>query len=171
VSRAFLFAFGCSLTVSLACSDDHDEGFRPYPPPAPDRLGSVEFSWSIDGEQDPAACVAAEAATFQSLIADGGYIVESVAVPCERFEASLPLFIDDFRARSALVSVTGYPVMGRIVEALFVVESGHVTRLVIDFPSRSVPVPQDAGAEPGADAGGLPPETTDAGLLDAGTSP
>jgi hypothetical protein len=168
VSRALLLAC-CSLTVSLACNDDHDERFRPYPPPSPDRLGTVEFLWSIDGEQDPAACAAAEAATFQSLIADGGYIVESIAAPCEDFEATLPLFIDDFRARSSLVSVTGYPVLGRIVEDLFVIERGQVTRLVIDFPRRALPVPQDAGAPAAPDAGGLPPEAVDAGLADAGT--
>jgi hypothetical protein len=58
--------------------------------------------------------------------------------------------------------------MGRIVEDLFVVERDHVTRLVIDFPSRPVPVPEDAGAP---DAGGLPADATDAGAADAGTLP
>jgi hypothetical protein len=168
VSRALLFAGCCSLTVSLACSDEHDERFRPGPPLSPDRLGSVEFRWSIDGEEDPAACTASGAATFQALIADGGYIVESIAVPCEDFEATLPLFVDDFRSRSSLVSVDGYPVLGRIVEDLFVIERGKVTRLVIDFPSRPIPVSQDAGV-PGLDAGGLLPGATDAGALDAGT--
>jgi hypothetical protein len=159
VSRALLFACCCSLAASLACSEDHDERFGPYPPPSPERLGTVEFRWSIDGAQDPAACAAAEAATFQSLIADGGYIVEDIAAPCEDFSATLPLFVDDFRARSSLVSVSGYPVLGRIVEDLFVVERAHVTRLVIDFPSRALPVPLDAGApEPAPDAGGVPPE-------------
>lgn len=160
----------CSLAVSLGCSDERAEPSQRYPAP-PQRLGLLELSWSIDGEQDPAACAGAGAATFQSLIADGGFIVESIAAPCDTFEVSIPLFRDDFRARSALVSVDGFPVLRRIVEDLFLIEDGRVTRIVIDFPTPGAPVSPDAGAPPGSseEPGVSPNGTDDAGPFDAGT--
>ncbi len=171
--RALVFTYSCYLLAAAACSDE-DDRFREYPPPPAPRLGSLEFSWSIDGERDPAACAAAGATTFQSLIVDGGFVVDDIRVPCEDFEASLRLYTDDFRARSALVNVDGYPALRRIVDDLFVIGEGQVTRLVIDFPSPPVPSSPDAGAPPvpAPDAGGIDviPDTgaPDAGAPDAG---
>jgi hypothetical protein len=163
------------LLVASGCSEA-EERHSPGNMLPPRTLGTLEYRWTINGEQDPAACAAAGATTFQSLLADGGYIVESTSAPCERFEASLPLYTDDFRARSALVNADGFPVLRRIVEDLFVIEEGRVTRLVIDFPSPSSPFLPDAGVLPpesapdaGAPPGEEPPPSADAGPFDAGT--
>jgi len=170
VSLAKLLVVSSSLLVLGACAEDDDDHYRGYPPPPPDTTGTLEFQWSIGGERDPAACASAGALTFQSLIADGGYVVDDIVADCESFEASMPLYTDDFRARSALVNNNGFPVLRRIVEDLFVIEEGRVTRLVIDFPLPPVPLSPDAGGMPPvseADAGAPPVEVIDAGSSDA----
>jgi hypothetical protein len=165
----------CSSLLVISACTEADEPFPQADVPPPRTLGTLEYRWTINGERDPAACAAAGATQFQSLLADGGFIVESISVACDDFEASLPLYTDDFRARSALVNVEGFPVLRRIVEDLFVIEEDHVTRLVIDFPSPPLPFEPDAGAIPagsGPDAGAPPgevPGVSDAGLFDAGT--
>lgn len=170
VSVAKVLLLSSCLFVLGACSEDDDEHLGMYPPPTPDTMGTLEFQWSIGGERDPAACAAAGALSFQSLIADGGFVVQDIAAACESFEASMPLYTDDFRARSALVNGNGYPVLRRIVEDLFVIEEGRVTRLVIDFPLPPLPMTPDAGGAlpvPEVDAGIPPLEVPDAGLADA----
>jgi hypothetical protein len=140
-----------------ACSDDNDK-LAPQSPSQPaGAAGTLEYSWSINGRQVAEDCVDVEAILFESVIVDQGFVIGRVRAPCEDFEASLSLYRSDFLARSSLTDVNGFAALRRIVEDTFVIESGEVTRLVMDFPSAAVPMaPEaDAGGVDSADAGGV----------------
>jgi hypothetical protein len=174
----------CAL-VAVGCTDDDFD--PPRPPGQPASTGELVFDWSIQGRQDAEACVEVGAISFDAIIVDEGFVVRDLSVPCEDFEASVSLYVDDFLARSSLLDDRSVPAVGRIVEDLFVIEEGRVTHLVIDFPA--APVPMDPAADagvpaPGSGDGGssvspdaaAPDEPTppdgegppDAGTLDAG---
>ncbi|HTV17527.1 MAG TPA: hypothetical protein VMG12_02620, partial [Polyangiaceae bacterium] len=108
--------------LAVAC-DESDDDWRGGggPPSLPEPVGTLVFDWSIEGRQDADACVEAEAATFDAIIVDQGYVVASISVPCEDFEASVGLYEDDFLARSSLLDASGRPALGRIFEDLFVI--------------------------------------------------
>lgn len=188
MSRLLLSSAGlvCAL-VAVGCTDD-DFG-PPRPPGEPASTGELVFDWSIQGRQDAEACVEVGAISFDAIIVDEGFVVRDLSVPCEDFEASVRLYVDDFLARSSLLDDRSVPAVGRIVEDLFVIEEGRVTHLVIDFPA--APVPMDPAADagmpaPGSGDGGssvspdaaAPDEPTpsggeappDAGTLDAGAA-
>jgi hypothetical protein len=169
VSRVLLFA-ACSCWL-VACSRDADNNYQYVPPVQPSGpTGTLEYHWSINGRQVAEDCDAVGAVLFESLVADDGFLVEDVNAPCDDFEATLPLYVDDFVARSAMTTASGTLALGRIVQDVFVIEEAKVTTLVMDFPSAAVPM------EPMADAGPplptVPTETTpDAGApqpVDAG---
>jgi hypothetical protein len=113
-------------------------------------------------------------------------VVRDVSVPCEDFEATFELYVDDFLARSSLLDERKVPAVGRIIEDLFVIEEARVTHLVMDFPSAAVPtdpvpdagapVPASGDAGPGVEPDAAPPDdgepppddgTPDAGAPDA----
>lgn len=189
VSRLTSFSSACLVAVLLgACSEDDDWG-RPRPPPGggPAATGTLIFDWSIEGAKDVEACDEAGAVSFQAIIVDEGFVIGDVSAPCEDFETSVELYVDDFLSRASLLDADGVPALGRIIEDLFTIGDGQVTRILMDFPSAAVPMDPvpDAGApEPGEpdagpsepsepDAGppveGTPPEATpDAGVVDAG---
>jgi hypothetical protein len=138
--------------VFAGCSDNTDDGY--YPPPAlPPLAGTLEYHWSLNGRQVPEDCAASSAISFESVIVDRGFVIDTVQAPCEDFEASVPLYAGDFLSRAALTDVNGFTALRRIVEDIFDIEDGKVTTLRIDFPSRAVPM------NPEADAG--VPDTTD----------
>jgi hypothetical protein len=152
----------------VACSEDDNEGF--YGPSRPVALdGLLQYRWSINGRQVADDCADVGAVLFESVVLDEGYVVDGVTVACEDFEATLPLYRDDFLARSAITDVNGRPAVGRVIENLFEIDSDKVTTLVLDFPSAALPM--DPGTEvPGADAGVVvPPAVPDAGTPDEPT--
>jgi hypothetical protein len=147
----------------VACSEDDDDGF--YGPSRQVELdGVLQYRWSINGRQVAEDCVDVGAVLFESVVLDEGYVVDGVNVLCEDFSATLPLYGDDFMARSALTDVNGFPAVGRVIDTFFDIESDKVTTLVLDYPSVAVPM-EPGAAEPGPDAGGTPP----ASMPDAGT--
>lgn len=174
-----------SLLLNVGCDDDEFGPYGPSGPPgpgAPVASGTLVFDWSIEGRQDPEACVEFGAVTFDAIIVDEGWVIRNLTLPCEDFEARVELYVDDFLTRSSLLDETGAPALGRIIEDLFVIEEDRVTHLVIDFPAAATPMDPtpDAGVPPpGAADGGpteepppdeeppLDGETPDAGTADA----
>lgn len=135
----------------------------------------LELGWSIEGSQDAAACEDLSAAAFQVAIIDRGFLVDVIRTPCADFEASFTLYIGEYLTRSTLVDENGYFVVQRVFEDYLPIGEGQVTRLFMDFPSISLPMPPatDAGVTPeGADAGAQQvPEAPDAAPLpDAGAA-
>ena len=189
VSRLTSFSSACLVAVLLgACSEDDDWG-PPRPPPGgqPSATGTLIFDWSIEGAKDVEACDEAGAVSFEAIIVDEGFVIGDVSAPCEDFETSVELYVDDFLSRASLLDADGVPALGRIIEDLFTIGDGQVTRILMDFPSAAVPMdpmpdagpPEpsepDAGpsepSEPDASAPveETPPEATpDAGVVDAG---
>jgi hypothetical protein len=157
----------------IACSErDDDWGYVPVVPP-PAATGTLEYRWSINGRHQAEDCDTVGAVLFESLVADEGFLIDRVSAPCEDFEASLPLYPDDFRARSALTDASGLLAVGRVTEDVFLIEDGKVTTLVMDFLNAAVPMDPaaDAGVPDVADAAvpePVVPEPADAGT-DAGT--
>jgi hypothetical protein len=104
---------------------------------------------------------------FQTAVYDQGYGIGRWRAPCEDFETSLDLYVDDFFARSTLLDINESAVARRIVEDAFDIADGQVTRLVIDFPLPSSPMAPvdtpDAGAALPEDAGAVPASEADAG--------
>lgn len=162
MSRFLLSSAGLACLLAVGCDDDD---FGPYGPGGPGGpgeptvTGTLVFDWSIDGRKDAEACVEAGAVTFDAIIVDEGWVVRDVTVPCEDFEASIDLYVDDFLARSSLLDESLVPALGRIIEDLFLIEEGRVTHLVMDFPLAAIPT------DPVPDAGTPPPGPADAGPL------
>jgi hypothetical protein len=176
-----------SALAASGCSDDDDFGAPPPPPPGPgSAVGTLVFDWSIQGRQDADVCVEVGAISFDAIIVDEGFVVGDVSAPCEDFEASVDLYVDDFLARSTLLDDRRLPALGRIIDDFFLIDEGLETRLILDFPGTAVPMepapdaglpdagPGDVGSpdaspdEPLPNAGSLPDEATpDAGAPDA----
>jgi hypothetical protein len=175
-----------SALAAGGCSDDDDDYPTQPPPGSGSATGTLVFDWSIEGRQDADACVEAGAVSFDAIIVDEGFVIRSLSVPCEDFEASVELYVDDFLARSSLLAESRRPALGRIIEDLFLIDEGKETRLILDFPIAAVPMEPmdpvpDAGAPASPDAGpvvspdaGPPPDagtpdeaTPDAGAADA----
>jgi len=175
VSRFLLSTAGlASLLLAFGCSDDEFGSGQPSGPSGPPlATGTLVFDWSIEGRQDAEACVEAGATTFDAIVIDEGFLIRDLSVPCEDFEASVDLYVDDFLARSSLLDERHTPALGRIIEDLFLIEEGRVTHLVMDFPLLAVPmdpVPDGGGPLPGVgDAG--PTALPDAAAPDAGVLP
>lgn len=188
VSR-FLLSTACliSALAAIGCSDDDDFGAPPPPPGPGTAVGTLVFDWSIQGRQDADACVEVGAISFDAIMVDEGFVVGDVSAPCEDFEASVDLYVDDYLARSTLLDDRRLPALGRIIEDFFVIDEGLETRLILDFPGTALPMdpapdaglpdggpgdvasPDAAPNEPPSDAGTLPDELTpDAGEPDAG---
>ena len=190
MSRFLLSRAGlASVLLAVGCSDDEFD----YPGPSgpvgpPSATGTLVFDWSIEGRQDADACVEVGAVSFDAIIVDEGFVIRDLSVPCEDFETSVELYVDDFLARSSLLDEDKRPAVGRIIEDLFVIEEGRVTHLVMDYlgapvpmdpaPDAGVPAPADGGATVSPDAAppdeetppdsGPPPEDApDAGAADA----
>jgi hypothetical protein len=139
----------------LACSDEPNPiSYSPVPVPAPGTAGTLEYDWTINGRQVGSDCEALGAVLFEAIIADQGYRVGRLSVPCEDFHASVGLYADDFVSRSALTDVSGNLAVGRIVEDRFLIADGLVTTLVVDFTNAAVPMQPvpDAGVAPSPDA-------------------
>lgn len=131
----------------------------------------MQFSWTVGGASDLAACEAVEATAFEVQVFDQGWFVTGAQAPCEEFETTLELYVDDYVSRVTLVDADGYAVTRRVVEDYFEIEEGEVTRLSVDFPDASMlPRPEaDAGVMAPADAGGIePPPTEPTVQADAG---
>lgn len=170
-----------SLLLAAGCNDDAEfgPGGPSGPSGPPTATGTLVFDWSIEGRQDADACVEFGAVTFDAIIVDEGFVIRDLSVPCEDFEASVELYVDDFLARSSLLDERQAPAVGRIIEDLFVIEEGKVTHLVMDYLGTPVPmdpVPDAGMPVPGSDAG--PAVVPDAGPTDeeppppdAGSSP
>jgi hypothetical protein len=113
-----------------------------------------------------------EATAFEVQVFDQGWFVTGAQAPCDEFETTLELYVDDYVSRVTLVDAEGYAVTRRVVEDYFEIEEGQVTRLSVDFPNASsMPmVPEaDAGVIPPADAGVTEPSPTEpTGEADAG---
>jgi hypothetical protein len=155
------FALLCA-SLCPACSDDDDADDDRSAPARP--VGTLELSWSIDGQTDPAVCQTLGAEAFEVIIFDEGFFVTEREPPCTDFVTSLDLFVDDYVARTTLVDANDFLVTRRTVEDYFQINEGRVTRLAVDFPSDSAPplTPPltDAGVAPTADAG-----PSDAGVV------
>jgi hypothetical protein len=105
------------------------------------------------------------ATAFEIAIFDEGFFVTEVEAPCDVFTTSLQLYVDDYVARTTLVDAFNDLATGRLVTDFFVIREGEVTRLSIDFPSRSAVAAPDAGnIAPAPDAGVIPP-APDAGVV------
>lgn len=146
----------CALLVT-GCSDDHDDDDQRGSLP-PRGTGTLQFNWTIGGESALAACEAVEATAFEIQVFDQGFFVTGAQAPCDEFETTVELYVDDYVSRVTLVDAEGYAVTRRVVEDYFLIEEGLVTRLAVDFPTGS------AGPRPDGDAGGVPP--ADAGITE-----
>jgi hypothetical protein len=169
VSRALLFT-ACSFCALVACSDDDDEP-RPLQPAPPRATGTLEYHWSINGQQVAENCEDVGALLFESVVFDEGFVVDGVSAPCEDFQLSLPLYRDDFLTRSSLTDARGYPALRRVIEDIVVIAEDEVTTLFLDFPSAALAAepPPDAGAPSSVDAGLMPePPDPGDGVADAG---
>jgi hypothetical protein len=157
--KPILLTSVCFALLASGCSDDddHDEG-RPLPPIG---TGTLQFSWTIDGLSDLAACEAVAATAFEIQVFDEGYFVNGAQAPCDAFETSVELYVDDYVSRVTLVDVDGYAVTRRVVEDYFLIEEGQVTRLAVDFPTGAPGAEPDAGVVPPADAGVVVPTPTE----------
>jgi hypothetical protein len=144
------------------CSEDDNQFYGPSRPVELD--GVLQYRWSINGRQDADDCADVGAVLFESLVLDEGFVVDGVNVPCEDFEATMPLYRDDFMARSAITDVNGFPAVGRVIDTFFRIDSDKVTTLFLDYPSLALPMEPGSG-EPG-DAGVVMPPTA---MPDAGT--
>ncbi len=167
MTKAPLFSACLCFILALACSDEHDgydRGVRP--PTSPAASGTLELSWSIEGRQDAAICQEVAAVAFETVLYDQGFGLGRWRAPCADFETSVDIYVDDFVARSTLVDINGARVGRRTVEDSFVIAEGQVTRLVMDFPLASSPMPPDdtpdGGATPVTDAGAPPASDADA---------
>jgi hypothetical protein len=157
VSRFLVSCAGLvSLLLAVSCDDDDDFGpGGPSEPRPSSATGTLVFDWSIQGRQDAEACVEVGAVSFDAIIVDEGWVIRDVSFPCEDFEASIELYVDDFLARSSLLDEEKAPAVGRIIEDLFVIEEGRVTHLVTDFPTAPVPMdPESDAGVPGSGDGG-----------------
>lgn len=150
----------CALLASGCADDDGYDERRPLPPPG---TGTLQFNWTIGGASDLAACEAVEATAFEIQVFDQGFFVTGAQAPCDEFETTVELYVDDYVSRVTLVDAEGYAVTRRVVEDYFLIEEGQVTRLAVDFPTGSAgPGPDgDAGVVPPADAGITEPAPTD----------
>jgi len=158
-----LFSTLCCL-VAAGCSEDDDDWIPPSSP-RPSAVGNVEFSWTIDGRSDAAACELVAATAFEVVIFDEGFFVTEVEAPCDVFQTNLELYVDDYVARTTLVDGFNDLATGRLVTDFFVIREGEVTRLSVDFPSGSAVATPDAGnIAPAPDAGVIPP-VPDAGVV------
>ncbi len=158
-SRVLLASFVAACST-MACSDDDPVSAGPNPSIP---TGTLELGWSIEGSQGAAACEDLSAAAFQVAIIDRGFLVDVIRRPCADFEASFTLYIGEYLVRSTLVDENGYFVVQRVFEDYLPMGEGQVTRMFMDFPSISLPMPPTADAgvtpeavPPGADAAPLP---------------
>jgi hypothetical protein len=152
--KPILFASVCSALLAMGCSDDDDDDERPSVPPL--GVGTLQFSWTIGGESDLAACEAVDATAFEAQVFDQGFFVNGARAPCDEFATTLELYVDDYVSRVTLVDPDGYAVTRRVVEDYFQIEEGQVTRLSFDFPTEPTTDPDAASeADAGADAGAL----------------
>jgi hypothetical protein len=163
VSRFLLSRAGLvSVLLAVGCSDDEfGSGGPSGPSRPPSAIGTLVFDWSIEGRQDADACVEVGAVSFDAIIVDEGFVIRDLSVPCEDFEASVELYVDDFLARSSLLDEQKRPAVGRIIEDLFVIEEGRVTHLVMDYLGAPVPMdPEPDAGVPGSGDGGpsVPPD-------------
>jgi hypothetical protein len=101
--RSLVFLRNCCFALGLASAagcavDAHDDGYYDDPPPrgssevGPIGSDEVDFSveWTIDGSNDPNACLDFQVDTAYVTIEDDAGIIDETEVPCEDFAYDAP---------------------------------------------------------------------------------
>lgn len=125
----------CILAVAVsgfasACSDDDLDVYDPA-------IGTVEFSWTIQGQTDASSCETLGAEAFEVALLDDGFLVQEFEIPCEQFSGRVDVAVDDYVARTTLVDEQDFPVTQRIASSIFTVLEGETEAVSVDFPESS----------------------------------